>query len=172
MDLFRDVLEGNLAELLRVELDLVEHEIVHVLREADAARPGQGLKAGRYVDALAEGVVLVEVDVAEVDADPHEEGQTGILLIVLVQPVLNLHGALEGLDRILEIEEESVADSLDDFAVMAFGDARDEVVVVVEELQRSRLVVLHHAGESGDVRVHYGREAVVRLFHCKHRINR
>ena len=61
-----------------------------------------------------------------------EEGEPGVLLVVLVELVLDFHRALEGLDRVLEIDEEGVAYRLDDRAVVSFDDARDEIVVVFE----------------------------------------
>ena len=165
------VLERNLAELLGPELDLVEDEIIDVLREADAAGTGQGLQARGDVDALAEGVVLEEVDVSQVHADAHEEGQAGVLLVVLVQLVLDFHRALERLDGVLEIDEEGVAYRLYDRPVMALDYARDELVVVGEQLERAGLVPFHHAGETGDIGVHYGREPIILLFHRDNRIN-
>lgn len=165
VDFLGDVLERYLAQLLGLEIDLVEHLVVHVLGEADAAGLGQGLQAAGNVDALAQGVVLEEVDVPEVHADAHEEELGALGLVVRVDGVLDLHGALQGLDRVPEVDQEGVAYGLDDRAVPPGRNLGDDAVMQPEELEGTGLVLLHHAGEADDVGVHDRRQAIVFLFH-------
>ena len=169
--LLRDVLERDLAEFFRPELDFVEDLVVDILRKADAAGLGQRLQPRGDVDALAQGVVFEEVDISQMHADPDEEREVPVLLVVRIEFVLYLHRALEGFDRVLEIDEKSVAYGLDDRAVMAAGDFADQIVMEREQNERGRLVPLHHPGESRDIRVHYGGETVIFLFHAGLRID-
>src|SRR3954451_9357930 len=66
-----DVLEAELVHVLEPQLvKLVDHVLVNGAADADPAGIGDLLDARRDVDAVAENIVLVDDDVAEVDADP------------------------------------------------------------------------------------------------------
>jgi len=101
-----------------------------------------------------------------VEAYPHEEGRlVSGSLVAGIQGVLDLHGALQCLDRVAEVYEEGIADGLDDGTVPLECNAGHHGVVIVEQFEGACLVLLHHPRESDDVGVHDRRQAIVFLFH-------
>ena len=64
-----DVLQGLRPEVVEHEIDLAADLPVRVVGNADAAGLGEFFQAGGDVDAVAEDIVLVDHDVAEMDAD-------------------------------------------------------------------------------------------------------
>ena len=79
-----DILNLLLAHVLEREGELVPHLIAHHAANADTARLRQGFEPSSDVDAVAEDVVPVDDDVAEIDADakldPRSTGTLGIAL--------------------------------------------------------------------------------------------
>ena len=73
-----DVLDLLLAHVLERNGELVAHLIPYHPADADAARFGQGLKARCDVDTVAEDVVVVDDDVAEIDADAQIDASLGL----------------------------------------------------------------------------------------------
>ena len=69
-----DVLDALLAEILEVDVEPVADLIAHRRGDADAARLGQRLEPRRDVHAVAEDVVVLDDDVAEIDADAELDG--------------------------------------------------------------------------------------------------
>ena len=72
-----DVLDALLAEVLEAEIELVAHLVAHDAADADAAGLGERFEAGSDVDAVAENVVAVDDDVAEIDADAKLDAPVG-----------------------------------------------------------------------------------------------
>ena len=72
-----DVLDLLRAEILEREAQLVEDLIAHDAADADSAGLGQRFEARRDIDAIAEDVVAVDDDVADIDADPKIETLVG-----------------------------------------------------------------------------------------------
>ncbi len=140
MDRADDVLDLPVAQILEGEAQLVLHVIAHGARDANAAGLGQSLQPRGDVDAVAEDILAVDDDVAEIDADAQVDAairrQVGV---ALGHAALNLDGAAHGIDDAGEFDEQPVARRLDDAALM-LGDLRvDEVLAVrLEALQRSR----------------------------------
>ena len=66
----RDVLELALAQVLEADLEAVSHLVVDGARDEDTAGLGERLEPRRDIDAVAEDVVALDDDVADVDADP------------------------------------------------------------------------------------------------------
>ena len=79
VDCARDILDLLRAEILEGEAQLVEDLIAHDPADADSARVGQRFEARRHIDAIAEDVVAVDDDVADVDADPKVEPPIGVM---------------------------------------------------------------------------------------------
>src|SRR6516225_6413745 len=73
-----DVLDLLFAHVLEWDGELVAHLISYYPADADAARFSQGFKARRDVDTVAKDVVLVDHDVAEIDADAEIDAPVGL----------------------------------------------------------------------------------------------
>ena len=69
----RDVLHRLLAEIGEGQRQLVPDLLVGRARDADAAGLAQRLQPGGDVDAVAENVVAVDDDVADIDADAEDD---------------------------------------------------------------------------------------------------
>ena len=64
-----NVLEGLRPKVIAGDLDLAPDLPIGVIGDANAARLGNALQSGSDIDAVAEDVVVVDDDVADVDAD-------------------------------------------------------------------------------------------------------
>ena len=110
-----DVLEGLLANVIELDRDLAENLIVGGRRDADAARFGDPLKSGRDVDAIAENVIALDQDVAEVDPDPEQHPAINEHPFVpLVHHRLHGHRAFDRIDHRGKLKEHTVPCGLDD----------------------------------------------------------
>jgi hypothetical protein len=81
-DRVRDILDGLLTEIRKGERQLVADLVVRRAGDAKPARFAQGLEARRDVDGVAEYVVAVDDNVADIDPDAKDDalvrGQAGI----------------------------------------------------------------------------------------------
>ena len=68
-----DVLDAMAAERAVIEIELVPDLVVNGVRDANSAGLGERFEPGGDVDAIAEDVVAVDDDIAEIDADPQLE---------------------------------------------------------------------------------------------------
>src|SRR6516162_4802869 len=64
----RNVLDLLLAEIVEGDVEAVAHLLVRRGTEANPARLGQRFEPGRYVDAVAKDVAVLDDDVADIDA--------------------------------------------------------------------------------------------------------
>ena len=140
-----DVLQRLLACILEGEVEPVADIVAHRAGHGDAARPGDALDARRDVDAVAIDVVVLEDDVAEMDADA--EFDAPVLRhvdIALAHPALDLGGTGDGVHHARELDQHAVAGDLDDAALM-LGDlgVRHLAAVRLERCERPSLVEAH-----------------------------
>ena len=106
----------------KLDAELVAHRIAHRARDEDAARLGEPLQAGGDVDAVAEDVVALDDDVAEVDADAEFDARlVGRAAVAVGHAGLDLDGAAHRLDDAGELDQQAVAGALDDAAAVV-GD--------------------------------------------------
>src|ERR1700733_3653561 len=116
---FSYIFEGLPAHIFEGPVDLSPDLPVGVVRQTYAARIGNIFQPCGDVDALSEDVVVVDDDVADVNADakfdPPLLRRGGILLR---QPALNLHRAAHRIDGAGEFDQHAVACGLDDAAPM------------------------------------------------------
>ena len=95
----RDVLQLLLAGVLEVHVDLAAHLPVGIVRHADAAGLGDAFKPRGDIHAVAEDVVVLDDDVADMDADAQLDA---LVLrhrrVALDHTALNFHGAARGVD--------------------------------------------------------------------------
>ena len=105
-------------------------------------------EAGGDVHAVAVDVVILDDDVAEVDADAERDAPVlGQLSLALGDAVLDRDRAFDGIDDARELDQGAVAHQLDDAAAV-LGDQRlDEVLAQrLQARDRAGLVGRHRAG--------------------------
>ena len=117
--------------------------------------PGSAIdfEARRDIDAVAEDVVLVDDDIAEVDADAIEQGaRSRHVAIAPLHALLEIDGATQRLGDALEFDQQAVAGRLDD-APLAPRDRRiDEFEPYgLEPGKRPGFVRFHEAAETDHV---------------------
>jgi hypothetical protein len=142
-----DVLDALLAQILESVGQLVADLISHHPRDADPARLGEGLQTRRDIHAVAEDVVGLDDDVAEIDPDPEPDPavlrQTGL---AIDHRALHLGGAPDGVDDALEFRQRPVTGRLDDAAGMLADLRVNELAAMrLEAFVRSFLVHAHQA---------------------------
>ena len=126
-----------------------------VVGDAHAARLGDPLEARRDIDAVAENIVVVEDDVADMDADAELDPQLRRdVARTLSHRALQLDRAACRIDGAGELDQHAVAGGLDDAAVMR-GDAGidDGLAQHLELRQRALLVTAHQPAVAGNVRL-------------------
>ena len=105
--------------ILRGEVELVAHLVVHDAAHTDTARLGERFQTRRYIDAVAIDVVVVEDDVAEIDPDAELDA---LILrhpsVALGHRLLHLDRAAHRVDDTGELDQQPVAGGLDDPAPM------------------------------------------------------
>jgi hypothetical protein len=103
--LFSKILEG--------EIELVADLVAHHTADTDPTRLGHRFEPRGNVDAVAEDVVAVDDDVAEIDADA--EVDTALRRLGMVgHRRLPLGRTLDGVDDTGELDEQAVAGGLHD----------------------------------------------------------
>ena len=126
---------------------------MHAARYANASGCRDLLKPGGDVDAVAEDVVALDDDVADVDADA--EGYAPILGDLggaVSHRRLHLDRAAHGIDHARELQQQAVARGLDDAPSVA-GDCRVDHLLAkgFQRRQRAALVAAHQPRVARDV---------------------
>ena len=100
---------------------------MRIVGDADAAWLGDSLEARGDIDAIAENIVVVDDDVADVNADakfdPEFRRHVDVLLSHLA---LDLHRTARGIDGTGEFDQHAVASGLDDATVVRGDPGIDE----------------------------------------------
>ena len=113
--------------------------------DADTARLGERLHAGRDIDAVAEDVVAIDDYVTEIYSNPEPDpvvlGNAGP---AIDHRALQFRGAADCVDNAGEFRQHTVAGVLDDAARM-LGDLRVDKLAAVrlEPLMRALLIRAH-----------------------------
>ena len=111
-----------LAHVLERDVELVAHLVTHNSTDADSARFSQCFQARCKVDTIAEDIVLIDDDIAEIDADTKFDAP--LFRHVGIAPshlTLHLDGAAHRIDHAVEFNEQAVATRLHD-ATAVLGD--------------------------------------------------
>ena len=117
-----DVLDLLHALVLESEVELVAHLVAHHPAHADPAGLGQGFEAGGNIDAVAEDVLILDDDVADIDLNAEFDASIGRHSVVaLGHPPLHFDRAPHRINHARELDQHPVAGSLDD-ATMMFSD--------------------------------------------------
>ena len=111
--------EGLRPKIVPTDIDLAANLPIGIVGDADTARLGDALEPRGDVDAVAEDIVVVDDDVADVDADakfdPLVLRHVGVLL---GHAALDFDRAADGIDGAGEFHQHAVAGGLDDAAAM------------------------------------------------------
>ena len=115
---------GDILDLLSAgkvdwQAELALHVIVGGARDENAARRAKLLKARRHVHAVAEEIIAFDHHVAEIDADTEYYAALGRSLALMRGDTgLNGHGASNGIDDGVELNQGAIAHELDDASLM------------------------------------------------------
>ena len=140
-----NVLDHLLAHVLETKGKLVAHLIMHDSRNHDAAGVRERLQTRRHVDTVAENIVVVADDIANIDSNAELYAAFGYHLgIALDHAALNFDGATHGVYDADKFNQHPVASGLDDMAAV-FGDLGiDQFPAVCFQLLKSSLFVNTH----------------------------
>ena len=118
-----NILQTELAQIDEICVDLASNLLVRGRRNANAARLSNTLKPRRNIDAIAEDVVGIDNDVANIDPDSVPELRVGCTCCALRHSPLNCNRASHGIDGTCELDQHAVAGRLDNpaFALSDFG---------------------------------------------------
>src|SRR5262245_36973548 len=140
-----NVLDGLLAEISEGERQLIPDLIVSRAGDAQAAWLAQRLQPGSDIDAVAENVITIDDDVANVDADAEDDAS-----ILRYRGVAARHGTLDGeraadrIDHAPELDKHAIARRFDDTAAMPCDRGVDELTAVrLQHRQGADLVGAH-----------------------------
>ena len=125
-----------------------------VVGNADAAGVGDAFQPGRDIDAVAKNVVVVDDDVADMDADAEFDAFClGDVDIAQAHRALHLDRAAHRVHRAAELDQHAVAGGFDDAAAI-FGDLGidQRLAEGFQAGQRALLVDAHQPAIAGDVR--------------------
>lgn len=125
--------------------------VVDHVGSQDAALRRLTFQPHRDIDAVAEDVVPLDDDVAEIDADPELDRRAGCL-VALAHRALDRNGALDRIDDAAKFDQCPIAHHLGDAAV-APGDGGIESLAPdpPQRRDRARLVGADHAAVAGDI---------------------
>jgi hypothetical protein len=143
----RNILKALLADINEIGRHLALHLPPDVLGNRDATRLCNAFDPRRDVDAVAQDIVTLDDDIANIDPDPQPDwigvGATGVLLHKLF---LDFDGAGDGVHGAGEFHQRAVAHELDDTAGMR-GDRRIDQLApqIIQPGQSARLVHAHEA---------------------------
>ena len=142
-------------QVFGLERCLVDDNIVKLAGHGDGFGASQGLNSGGLVDAIAHGVLAVENDIAEVQAQTVlQHAVSGLIKRLAIQFTLDRDGALDALDGAHENDHHAVAHGIQDLAVMLGDSFVDEVEVAVESSVGSFLVDRAVFAKGNDVGEH------------------
>jgi hypothetical protein len=115
----RNILEGLRSHIITDHIDLAPDLSISVIGHADTARHGYSFKAGGDVDSIAEDVVFIDDDVADVNA--YAELDHLILRhdsILFGHAALDFNCAAHSINGAGKLDQQTVAGRLDNAAAM------------------------------------------------------
>ena len=148
----RDVFQVLLAEIDEIRIDFAAHMIVCRTREQHAARLADAFEPRRDIDAVAENVVALDQDVAEVDADAIDDAL--VLGVSALRSTISFWIAIaHSTAATMEGNSSStpVARRLDDAPAEARDDRPCRLAMLADRPRRPRLVLAHQARVADDV---------------------
>ncbi len=150
-----DVLHLMVAGVLKRDLDLSPDLLVDRLGNTESTLAGQTLQAGRHIDSVTKEVVVIDDDVAQVDADPKAHLSISRNLgVVTLDLMLDVDRASNRFDRARELGHDAVAGPAKDPPVVIAHEFLDDGPIRAEPPDRVLLVDLHQPA----VTDHIGRQ--------------
>ena len=126
----RDILEGLLADVLKTEIELAGDLIVHARRDADATGLGERFEPCRDVDPVAEQVIVLYDDIAEIDPDPKMHlAFVGQRVVARLERFLDFHCAAHGFHDTRKFGKDRVSGGADDAAAVESNNPVDDGAV-------------------------------------------
>ena len=140
-----DVLNFLRADVLEGEAQLVQDLIAHYSADANPAGLSQRLQARRDIDTIAEDVIAVDDDVADIDADTKIDSfflrNSGV---AFGHTALHVDRTTHRVDHAGELQQETIARGLDDPAPMFGYLGINQVLAVgLQSRQRGAVVTAH-----------------------------
>src|SRR5467141_4783233 len=147
------------AERAVIEIELIPDLVVDGLRDAD--RPGlcECLEPRGNIDAVAEDIVAIDDNVAEIHTDPQLEAtlqRDGV--VHCTRRSLHLESATERVDDARKIRQQAVTCGADDPSAMRRDQRVDGAAELAERSMRAGLILAHQAAEPDHIRMQNGRE--------------
>ena len=160
-----DVLDGLLALIEELQLELVADLIAHHRRAGDAARPRQALEPRRHVDAVAIEIVAIDDDVAEIDADAELDvpvlGNPGV---ALRHAALDFDRTARRIQNAAELDQKAVAHHLEDApAMLGDGGIEELAAMLAKRAERALFIGLHEPAVADHVGRQDGRQPPLNL---------
>ena len=147
-----DVLDLLIAEIVERQRQPVADVIADDSRDTDRAGLGEGFQPGRDVDPVAEQVVAVDHDIADMHADAELHRLVGRAAGILGgDRRLHRDGALHGIDRAGEVGDDAVARGVEDTAPVRRDQLIDDDAARLQPGERPDLVARHQPAIAGDV---------------------
>jgi hypothetical protein len=141
-----------LAQWLVSQGQLVLDLVIDASGDTDPARVGQSFQARRYVHAVAEEIVALHHDIADVDpnAELHAQG-LGSTGLTRGQVPLDLHGTTHGFHGAGKLGDHAIA-STAEHPASVLGDQRvDDCTVRAQGAKSALLICAHEARVARDI---------------------
>src|SRR5688572_31022461 len=130
-----DILDGMLTQIGEADRKLLRDMLAHGGADTNLAGIGESFEPRGDIDAVAENIVALHDDVAHVDADAEPDALTFVDVgIAAIYTLLHHNGAADRIDNRGKLDEEAVACSLDDAALMLRDQRIDKFLTMA--LQR------------------------------------
>ncbi len=164
-----DVLDLNLSAIPERGADPIADAFVHDRGDANPTGLGERLQPRRDIDAVAVNVVLVDDDVAEVDANANMNRGLAFGQYAGRDRVLDSNRAFDRVDDARKFDQRPIADQFDDAPVMS-GDLwiEETFAELLERRERAGLIGGHQTRIADDVSRQNGRQPSIGLGlrHC------
>ncbi len=150
---------------------MVLDQFVHPGRDADLARLRDMLDLVSDIDAVADQVLAVDQDIAEIDPDPEPHAAVlGHVRAHGFNSLLDVRGATQRFDRAGEFGHDAVARASEDPALMVCHQRLDRLPARPQGAVGAILVRAHHATKFRDIGGKDGRQFAYRLV-VAHRVS-
>jgi hypothetical protein len=142
-----------LADIGKLGVDLAAYLPERILRQADAARCGDAFEPGRDVHAVAQDIISLDQNVAEMDADaPFHAPVNRDRGVALGRQPLQRDGAVDRADYRGKLNKKAVTGGLNNAPAMRADDRVAGGAMLAQRPRRAGFVHPHEARIPGNVR--------------------